>query len=93
MTNKGISIHLRLQRRGDKYVAGIDCTKDDSTCLGIYLERVHDGPFIDSQQYRRICGQALLKIPRTARGRLIHAFIKAHNDTWTLGVDYAHPAC
>lgn len=76
ITNKGISIYLRLQTHQDGYIASIDCPDGEDHSLGIYLVRANHGSQIESQQYFRVKNQALCKVRQGGRGRVTHMYIK-----------------
>ena len=64
MTNKGISISLRLFQYQGQWVASIDCPDSDHAFVGVYLKRF--SPNIE--QYERIRTDELCTVRKFDRG-------------------------
>ena len=76
MTNKGISISLRLFQYQGLYVASIDCPDGEDAFLGVYLKRI--SPSIE--QYERIRTDQLCSVRKTDRGNTHAIFVKGSSD-------------
>ena len=72
MTNKGISIPLRLQQYLGHYIASIDCPYDAHTFLGVYLERDSS----ETEQYHRIKTDELCIVRKSGRGNINEIYMK-----------------
>ena len=76
MTNKGISISLRIFQYQGQHIASIDCPDGDHTVLGVYLKRVSR----NIEQYERIRTNELCSVRKVDRGNTRGIFVKPPSD-------------